>query len=88
MADCKKFKNFRFIMHSIFEYRSILHFTAEKCDKCGNIIPKKPDPIPEPRTPTKSAEKFEQCSPSKGSPFKRLGSFLRGKSKDDSSSKK
>lgn len=89
MSDCKHLKKFRFFIHLKFELFIFFHFTAEKCDKCGSIKPKPSEPVSEPKTPSKNlSEQFEQCSPSKASPFKRLGSFLRGKSKDDSSSNK
>lgn len=84
MSDCKHIKKTSFMMIHVTEFRLTFNSIAETCDKCGSKVPKKPNPVEEPKTPTKLSEKFEQCSPSKGSsPFRRLGSFLRLKSKDD-----
>lgn len=100
MSDCKQSKViFQFnLVVNLFFLNSVLILTftitaeQEKCQTCGSLTPKKSkksqQPEEEPRTPSKESPKLEEKEQKKVSAFQRLGSFLRKKQKDDSSSKK
>lgn len=102
MSDCKQFyvNVSQFILNvnfSDFLFWFSFFFPAEKdvCHTCGSLTPKKvKHPIEEPRTPNKEPEKSEKLNNTKEedqkkpSAFKRLGSLLRKKPKDESQTKK